>query len=59
MIFKPIETQNFRATYNRAFNTPQNFSFFLDLINAPNIGGSGFDLRAQGNPPKDRLAVRS
>jgi len=52
LIFKPNETQNFRATYNRAFNTPQNFSFFLDLINAPNIGGSGFDLRAQGNPPK-------
>jgi outer membrane receptor for ferrienterochelin and colicins len=52
LIFKPSETQNFRATYNRAFNTPQNFSFFLDLINAPNIGGSGFDLRAQGNPPK-------
>ena len=53
LIFKPTDTQNFRVTYNRAFNTPQNFSFFLDLINARNIGGSGFDLRAQGNPPKE------
>ncbi len=53
LIFKPSETQNFRVTYNRAFNTPQNFSFFLDLINARNIGGSGYDLRAQGNPPKE------
>lgn len=53
LIFKPTETQNFRFTYNRAFNTPQNFSFFLDLINSRNIGGSGFDLRAQGNPPKE------
>jgi len=53
LIFKPSETQNFRVTYNRAFNTPQNFSFFLDLINSRNIGGSGFDVRAQGNPPKD------
>lgn len=53
LIFKPSETQNFRVTYNRAFNTPQNFSFFLDLINSRNIGGSGFDLRAQGNPPKE------
>jgi iron complex outermembrane receptor protein len=53
LIFKPSETQNFRVTFNRAFNTPQNFSFFLDLINARNIGGSGFDLRAQGNPPKE------
>ena len=52
LIFKPSETQNLRFTYNRAFNTPQNFSFFLDLINARNIGGSGYDLRAQGNPPK-------
>ena len=53
LVFKPSETQNFRFTYNRAFNTPQNFSFFLDLINSRNIGGSGYDLRAQGNPPKE------
>jgi outer membrane receptor for ferrienterochelin and colicins len=53
LIFKPTESQNFRVTYNRAFNTPQNFSFFLDLINSRNIGGSGFDIRAQGNPPKE------
>jgi iron complex outermembrane receptor protein len=53
LIFRPTETQNIRATYNRAFNTPQNFSFFLDLINSRNIGGSGFDVRAQGNPPKE------
>jgi outer membrane receptor for ferrienterochelin and colicins len=52
LIFKPDSTQNIRFTYNRAFSTPQNFSFFLDLINAPNVGGSGFDVRAQGNPPK-------
>ena len=53
LIFKPSETQNLRVTYNRAFSTPQNFSFFLDLINSRNIGGSGFDVRAQGNPPKE------
>jgi outer membrane receptor for ferrienterochelin and colicins len=52
-MFKPSETQNVRVTYNRAFNTPQNFSFFLDLVNTRNIGGSGFDIRAQGNPPKE------
>jgi outer membrane receptor for ferrienterochelin and colicins len=52
LIYKPSENQNFRVTYNRAFSTPQNFSFFLDLINSPNAGGSGFDVRAQGNPPK-------
>ncbi len=52
LIFKPTENQNIRATYNRAFSTPANFSFFLDLISSPNIGGSGFDLRARGNPPK-------
>jgi len=52
LIFKPTENQNVRLTYNRAFSTPANFSFFLDLIQAPNIGGSGFDLIARGNPPK-------
>ncbi|HEY0928466.1 MAG TPA: TonB-dependent receptor [Gemmatimonas sp.] len=53
LIFKPTETQNIRFTYNRAFSTPANFSFFLDLIQTPNIGGSGFDLYARGNPPKN------
>ena len=52
LIFKPTENQNVRVTYNRAFSTPANFSFFLDLIQSPNIGGSGFDLVARGNPPK-------
>jgi iron complex outermembrane receptor protein len=52
LIFKPTENQNLRFTYNRAFSTPANFSFFLDLIQSPNIGGSGFDLYARGNPPK-------
>ncbi len=52
VVFKPTSTQNFRATYNRAFSTPANFSFFLDLINAPNVGGSGYDVRALGNPSR-------
>lgn len=52
LIFKPTPTQNFRFTYNRAFSTPQNFSWFLDLIQAHNIQGSPFDVRAVGNPPK-------
>lgn len=52
-ILKPTETQNIRFTYNRAFSTPANFSFFLDLIQTPNVGGSGFDIRARGNPPKE------
>lgn len=56
LIFKPTETQNIRFSYNRAFSTPGNFSFFLDLIQTPNIGGSGFDLRARGNPPKQGFA---
>lgn len=52
LILKPTETQNIRFTYNRAFSTPANFSFFLDLIQAPNAGGSGYDVVARGNPPK-------
>jgi iron complex outermembrane receptor protein len=52
LVFKPRQDQNFRVTYNRAFSTPANFSFFLDLINSPNVGGSGYDVRALGNRPK-------
>lgn len=52
LILKPTENQNIRFTFNRAFSTPANFSFFLDLIQAPNAGGSGFDIIARGNPPK-------
>ena len=52
LVFKPSETQNFRVTYNRAFSTPENFSYFLDLIQARNIGNSGYNIRALGNPPK-------
>ncbi len=53
LILKPSENQNVRFTFNRAFSTPGNFSFFLDLIQSPNAGGSGFDVRARGNPPKE------
>ncbi len=53
LIIKPTDNQNIRFTYNRAFSTPANFSYFLDLIQSPNAGGSGFDVRARGNPPKE------
>ncbi|MEO7512700.1 MAG: TonB-dependent receptor [Gemmatimonadaceae bacterium] len=60
LVFKPTATQNFRFTYNRAFSTPANFSYFLDLIQARDLGGISaatggairYDLRALGNPPK-------
>ncbi len=52
LIFKPAETQNFRFTYNRAFQTPANFTMFLDLIQARNVRNSGYDVSALGNPPK-------
>jgi len=52
LIFKPNETQNFRFTYNRAFQTPGNFTWFLDLIQARNLGGLPYNIRALGNPPK-------
>jgi outer membrane receptor for ferrienterochelin and colicins len=53
ILFKPVENQSLRATFNRAFNTPQNFSFFLDLLAARNPGGLPINVRAMGNPPKD------
>lgn len=55
LILKPSENQNVRFTFNRAFSTPGNFSFFLDLIQARNVGGSQFNVVARGNPPKEGL----
>ncbi len=52
VIWKPNETSNVRFTYNRAFQTPANFTWFLDLIQARNLGGSPYNIRALGNPPK-------
>jgi len=52
VIFKPSETQNFRVTYNRAFQTPANFTWFLDLIQLRSVGGGPYNIRALGNPPK-------
>lgn len=31
LVFKPVEDQNFRLTYNRAFSTPTSTNLFLDL----------------------------
>jgi len=52
LIFKPTATHNLRATYNRAFQTPANFTFFLDLIQARGLGGTPYNIRALGNPPE-------
>ncbi|GLC27515.1 TonB-dependent receptor [Roseisolibacter agri] len=53
LVFKPTENHNLRATYNRAFQTPANFSFFLDLPQQSNVGGLPYNVRARGNPPKE------
>jgi len=52
LIYKPSETQNIRVTYNRAFSTPANFSFFLDLPQAfiPITPTIGYQVRGLGVP---------
>lgn len=50
--WKQSETQNWRATFSRAFNSPASFAFFLDQVADPQRA-PGFALRAIGNPPKD------
>jgi iron complex outermembrane receptor protein len=56
LVFKPTPNHNFRATYGRAFSTPANFSFFLDLVRQP-LGGP-YNVRAVGNPPKEGFDYR-
>ncbi len=56
--FKPNSKNNFRATYNRAYDTPDNNNLFLDLLSVSDLGdigksfglSQGFDIRVQGVP---------
>ena len=48
LVFKPAPDQSFRLTFNRAFSTPANFSFFLDLLQAANVSGLPYNVRAVG-----------
>jgi outer membrane receptor for ferrienterochelin and colicins len=52
IVFKPNQNQNIRFTYNCAFSTPANFSFFLDLPQGviPIPGTTGYTIRALGVP---------
>ncbi len=52
LVFKPIENQNFRLTYNRAFSTPTTLNLSLDLQAAriPATGTQLFGVRALGVP---------
>jgi len=50
VVWKPVENQSFRVTYNRAFSTPSNNNLFLDIVAAQNVGGSPFNVRALGVP---------
>jgi outer membrane receptor for ferrienterochelin and colicins len=51
-VYKATETQNVRLTYNRAFSTPANFSFFLDLPQGriPLSATTSYTIRALGVP---------
>ncbi|MEP6858057.1 MAG: TonB-dependent receptor [Gemmatimonadales bacterium] len=52
LVFKPTETQNLRATFNRAFSTPSTNNLFLDLLagRIPATGTQLFGVRALGVP---------
>ncbi len=62
IIYKASPTSNFRLTYNRAFNSPASFSWFLDQWSgrSANLGPLGnnpleasTEIRIFGNPAKD------
>ena len=60
LAFQPNDDQNFRVTYNRAFNTPRTSDLFLDILSVKDPFGLGanfqpafgfspnIDIRAQG-----------
>jgi iron complex outermembrane receptor protein len=53
LLFKPNANHNLRVTYNRAFQTPANFTFFLDLVQSRAAGANPYDVFAVGNRPKE------
>lgn len=61
LLYKATPTQNFRFTFNRAFNSPASFSFFLDQFSgrSANLGpgisppGGNTEVRIFGNPAKE------
>ena len=52
LVYKPVENQNLRVTYNRAFSTPSTLNLFLDLLagRIPPTGTQLFGVRALGVP---------
>ncbi len=52
IVYKPSDKQNLRFTYNRAYSTPANFSYFLDLPQAriPITATTSYGIRALGVP---------
>ncbi|HSM61513.1 MAG TPA: TonB-dependent receptor [Longimicrobiales bacterium] len=51
LVFKPVENQSLRLTYNRAFSTPSTLNLFLDISGgvAPDpLGPLGYTVRAYG-----------
>ncbi|MBL7129657.1 MAG: TonB-dependent receptor, partial [Ignavibacteria bacterium] len=49
-IYRPNEKQNFRITYNRAFQTPEPGDFFFDFNVWSSLGGLPYDVRLRGVP---------
>jgi iron complex outermembrane receptor protein len=50
LVWKPVQNQSFRVTYNRAFSTPSSNNLFLDIQAASNVLGTPFNVRALGVP---------
>jgi iron complex outermembrane receptor protein len=51
LIFKATPTQNLRVTFNRAFNSPASFAYFLDQYSG-STPAPGLPVQIMGNAPK-------
>ncbi|UCC45501.1 MAG: TonB-dependent receptor [Candidatus Zixiibacteriota bacterium] len=48
--YQPMDNQNLRFTYNRAYSSPDNNNLYLDILQAVDPFYTGLDIRAQGVP---------
>jgi len=51
IVFKPVEGQNFRLTFNRAFSTPTTNNLFLDILSGQvPVGPASYQVWTEGVP---------
>jgi iron complex outermembrane receptor protein len=58
LVFKPMQNQSLRASFNRAFSSPGNNSLFLDIVASDRPVAPGYDILVRGRGAVDGFTFR-